>query len=32
VCRQAVSRASEAMAEENGVATAMEAIEANYAA
>ena len=30
--RQAVSRASEAMAEENGVATAMEAIEANYAA
>jgi len=32
LCRQAVSRASEAMAEENGVATAMEAIEANYAA
>ena len=32
LCRKTVSRVSEAMAEENRVATAMEAIEANYAA
>jgi len=32
LCRQAVSGASRAMAEENGVATAMDAIEAAYAA